>query len=642
MLLCISLEKSYISRQKVDNIDIYTILVLKGVDHMDKEERKRNSTIENTIYMLKTIKKVNPLAFYLMFIVIPFGILGSFFSIYLPKVLIGGIESGLEPVTIIKNIVVVVLFIVVSKTTSSAIEWKQYAIGVNMRSYFGNLKYQEKLMDIDYSYLVTGEGIEDQSKILNIVYNGDHHFLHKFAEHTGAFLTSIAGVIFYGGLIFSINKWLIIVILIGAVINLFYGKYNANYKQKSIEKSSMDAKRLNYITSKTGDFRSAKDMRLFEMQDWFMDNFHYYLNKWSIEYKSQFKTNALGGILDAIIVFFRDGLTYLFLISLFFSGKIRVSDFVLLFGAVAGFSQWLSSIVEQLNSYASNSSEINILRDFLEKTDELNRKDNQYKIDRNKAPSIEFKNVSFKYGDESEYILKDFNLKVRPEERIALVGVNGAGKTTIISLLMRLLKPTKGEILVDGVKQEDYNIYDYYDLFSTVFQDIYLMPDTILNNIIVGEENPNISVVEKILKDVGLLDFVNSLPEKENTYLVRTSRDEAIDLSGGQNQRLLLARALYKNGPINILDEPTAALDPIAESEIYEEYNEMTKDKTSIFISHRLASTKFCSRILFLENGEIVEEGSHEELINRDGKYNEMFQIQSHYYKEEIGGRLNA
>ena len=281
------------------------------------------------------------------------------------------------------------------------------------------------------------------------------------------------------------------------------------------------------------------------------------------------------------------------------------------------------------------------MRDFFERKDELNRKDNQYKIDKNKALSIEFRDVSFKYGDEEDYVLKDFNLKIEPGERIALVGINGAGKTTIISLLMRLLKPTKGEILVDGVNQENYNIYDYYGIFSTVFQDIYLMPDTIINNITLGEENPNLERVEQVLRDVGLLDFVNSLPEKENTYLVRTSRENAIDLSGGQNQRLLLAKALYKNAPINILDEPTAALDPIAESEIYEGYNEMTKNKTAIFISHRLASTKFCNRILFLENGEIVEEGTHEDLMDKDGRYREMFEIQSHYYKEEIGGVLN-
>ena len=603
---------------------------------MGKSETKKYSTLENSIYMLKAIKKVIPLGFWLMFLTVPFGVLGHFFSIYLPKVLISGIETGLESVQIVRNIVVVVLFLVIMKTTETVIKIIQYSLGINMRSYFSMDLYQEKLMDIDYSYLVAGNGMEEQSKIMEIVFDGDGSFVHRFHEQTGAFLTSIAGVIFYGSLISSINFWLIIVIFIGAIVNLLYGKYNANYRKKSIEKRSMDAKRLNYIESKTGDFRSTKDMRLFEMKDWLMDNFHYYLSRWSKEYKKEKQINTIGGIIDVLIVFIRDGLAYLFLIGLYFLGKITISDFVLLFGAIAGFSDWLSYIVKQINSYVYYSSQINIVRNFFEKEDDLNREDNQYKANLNKAPSIEFKNVSFKYGENEDYVLKDFNLKISPGEKIALVGVNGAGKTTIVSLLMRLLKPTDGEILVNGVSQDEYNIYDYYSLFSTVFQDIYMMPDTILNNITSGEENPDMKKVYKALKDVRLLDFVNSLPEKENTYLVRTSRENAIDLSGGQAQRLLLAKALYKGGPISILDEPTAALDPIAESEIYEEYNDMTENKTAIFISHRLASTKFCNRILFLENGEIIEEGTHEELMAKNEKYSEMFEIQSHYYREDM------
>jgi ATP-binding cassette subfamily B protein len=601
---------------------------VKGADYMGKSETKKYSTLENSIYMLKAIKKVIPLGFWLMFLTVPFGVLGHFFSIYLPKVLISGIETGLESVQIVRNIVVVVLFLVIMKTTETVIKIIQYSLGINMRSYFSMDLYQEKLMDIDYSYLVAGNGMEEQSKIMEIVFDGDGSFVHRFHEQTGAFLTSIAGVIFYGSLISSINFWLIIVIFIGAIVNLLYGKYNANYRKKSIEKRSMDAKRLNYIESKTGDFRSTKDMRLFEMKDWFMDNFHYYLSRWSKEYKKEKQINTIGGIIDVLIVFIRDGLAYLFLIGLYFLGKITISDFVLLFGAIAGFSDWLS--------YVYYSSQINIVRNFFEKEDDLNREDNQYKANLNKAPSIEFKNVSFKYGENEDYVLKDFNLKISPGEKIALVGVNGAGKTTIVSLLMRLLKPTDGEILVNGVSQDEYNIYDYYSLFSTVFQDIYMMPDTILNNITSGEENPDMKKVYKALKDVRLLDFVNSLPEKENTYLVRTSRENAIDLSGGQAQRLLLAKALYKGGPISILDEPTAALDPIAESEIYEEYNDMTENKTAMFISHRLASTKFCNRILFLENGEIIEEGTHEELMAKNEKYSEMFEIQSHYYREDM------
>ena len=491
---------------------------------MEENETKKYSTLENSVYMLKTIKKVIPIGFWLMFITVPFGVLGHFFSIYLPKVLISGIEMGLEPMEIIKNISIVVLLLVIMKTTEVIIRFTQYALGINMRSYFSMDLYQEKLMDIDYSYLVAGNGMEEQSKTMEIVYGGDSSFAHIFHQKTGEFLTSIAGIIFYGSLISSINFWLIIVIFIGAIINLIYGKYNANYRQKSIEKRSMDAKRLNYIESKTGDFRSAKDMRLFEMKDWFMDNFRYYLSKWSKKYKKEKHINAMGGVIDALIVFVRDGLAYLFLIGLYFAGEITISDFVLLFGAIAGFSEWLSQIVKQINDYVYYSSQINIIRNFFEKKDALNREDNQYKANLNKAPGIEFKNVSFKYGENEDYVLKDFNLKISPGEKIALVGVNGAGKTTIVSLLMRLLKPTDGEILVDGVSQDEYNIYDYYSLFSTVFQDIFMMPDTILNNITSGEENPDIEKVYKALKDVGLLDFVNSLPEKENTYLVKIGR----------------------------------------------------------------------------------------------------------------------
>ena len=166
-----------------------------------------------------------------------------------------------------------------------------------------------------------------------------------------------------------------------------------------------------------------------------------------------------------------------------------------------------------------------------------------------------------------------------------------------------------------------------------MFQDIYIMPDTILNNITSGEEEPDMEKAYKALKDVGLLDFVKSLPEKENTYLVRTSRDNAIDLSGGQSQRLLLTRALYKNGPISILDEPTAALDPISEFEIYTKFDEIVGDKTAIYISHRLSSCRFCDDIVVFHEGEIIQRGSHEELLEEtQGKYYELWNAQVQYY----------
>ena len=203
-------------------------------------------------------------------------------------------------------------------------------------------------------------------------------------------------------------------------------------------------------------------------------------------------------------------------------------------------------------------------------------------------------------------------------------------------LLMGLLDPTEGSVLIDGKNSTDFKKTEYYNLFSPVFQDINIFPETFAANI-AGTENINEEKLKDAINSSGLNEMVSNLPNGSQTILVKESNDEAIDLSGGQNQRMLLARALYKNAKINILDEPTAALDPIAESKIYEEYDAMSKEKTSIFISHRLASTKFCDRIILLEHGKIIEEGTHNELMNQNKTYRKMYDVQSKYYKENKG-----
>lgn len=224
-------------------------------------------------------------------------------------------------------------------------------------------------------------------------------------------------------------------------------------------------------------------------------------------------------------------------------------------------------------------------------------------------------------------------MKIRSGEKIALVGVNGAGKTTLMHLLMGLLEVNEGKILIDGHDSRKFSKEQYYLLFSPVFQDITVFPETINANI-AGTINFDKQKVENAICNSGLKDFVESLPQKGDTYLVKTSRKGAIDLSGGISQKMLIARAFYKDAPINILDEPTAALDPVSECNLYEVYNTMCEEKTAIFISHRLASTKFCDRVLLLENGNVIEEGTHSELMQSDGYYKDMFMLQSSYYAE--------
>ena len=228
------------------------------------------------------------------------------------------------------------------------------------------------------------------------------------------------------------------------------------------------------------------------------------------------------------------------------------------------------------------------------------------------------------------------SFKVNRGENIAIVGENGAGKTTAVKLLCGLYYPTSGEILINGKSSRDFSNDSYFNLFSAVFQDYYFMPMTIAENICTASDYDRKKLFAAFDK-AGISEKINSLPLKEKTYMIKDVYKDAADFSGGEKQKLLLAKAIYKNAPVLILDEPTAALDPIAENELYLKYNEMTSGKISFFISHRLSSTRFCDRILLVKDGKIAESGTHDELMALKGLYYRMYQVQSYYYKENRG-----
>ena len=244
--------------------------------------------------------------------------------------------------------------------------------------------------------------------------------------------------------------------------------------------------------------------------------------------------------------------------------------------------------------------------------------------------------MSYRYPEADRDTISHLNLTIAPGEKLAVVGLNGAGKTTLIKLLCGFLEPTEGQVLLDGQDIRQYNRRDYYKLFSAVFQKFVILPGTIAENVAQRrtEEGIDRDRVAWCIQQAGLTDKIASLPQGLDTKMVRTVYEDAVELSGGETQRLMLARALYKNGPVLVLDEPTAALDPIAEDDIYQKYKGMTAGNTSIFISHRLASTRFCDRILLLDHGSIAEEGTHDQLLAKGGKYAQLFALQSRYYQK--------
>jgi len=326
---------------------------------------------------------------------------------------------------------------------------------------------------------------------------------------------------------------------------------------------------------------------------------------------------------------------YVYLIGLVVNNQISVAEFLLYFSAVSGFTTLVTGILSQLNRLKKQSLDLSIVREALEYPEMFKFEGGEdLVVDLNKEYTIELKNVSFKYPGKDKNVLTNINLTIKPNEKIAIVGLNGAGKTTLVKLICGYYDPTEGEILLNGVNIKTYNREHYYKMFSAVFQHFSLLAGSVAVNVAQSIENINYDLVYSCVEKAGLKEKIESLPDKYESNLNREVYEDATNLSGGETQRLMLARALYKDAPIIVLDEPTSALDPIAEADIYNKYNELAKNKSSLFISHRLASTKFCDRILFIADEKILEEGTHDELLALGGKYAHLFNVQSKYYRE--------
>ena len=383
-----------------------------------------------------------------------------------------------------------------------------------------------------------------------------------------------------------------------------------------------------YMATVIANESNAKDFRLYGLQDyWLGKSKNGKIGRSFTEYgifvgrnraKFSFAVQLLAGYI------------YIYVSVMAMSGSISTGDVLMYAGAIITMMTGVQEAILKYNEIAYNNEYLKLYEEFIKRPNM--HYDGTLPIEKrdDKRYELSFYNVSFKYPGSDKYILKDINMTFNIREKLALVGLNGAGKTTLIKLLLRLYEPTEGEKRLNGIDIGKYDYDEYVQIFSVVFQDFGIF-DFPLDENIAASEDVDSARVKKVIDKVGLTELVNSLPDKEHTLLYHENGD-GVALSGGEAQKVAIARALYKDAPFVILDEPTAALDPIAEAEIYENFDTLVGDKTAIYISHRMSSCKFCDRIVVINNGRIEEEGSHNSLMDKNGLYAKMYNTQANYY----------
>ena len=457
---------------------------------------------------------------------------------------------------------------------------------------------------------------------------------HIWTTWTGI-LTNSFGFILYLAMLSGLNPLLLLVVTATAAVGFFINRKLNSWGYAHREEYAAYWQKMSYLRRAETNRAFAKDIRIFGLRDWLEEVWDKTVSLYRGFLERQEKVYLVTNIVDLVLTLCRNGIAYAYLLWLALSEGMPASQFLLYFGAVSGFTQWVTGILSEFSTLHQESLDISTVREFLDWPEPFNFGEGALiPPDDGQGYEITLEDVSYRYPGAEKEIISHLNLTIHKGEKLAVVGLNGAGKTTLVKLACGFLDPDKGRVLLNGVDIRTFNRREYYALFSAVFQDFSVLEATLAENVAQRVDGIDEEKVWHCLYEAGLTEKVRSLPQGLQTHIGRQVFEDGIELSGGETQRLMLARALYKDGPVLLLDEPTAALDPIAENDIYQKYNEMTAGRTSIFISHRLASTRFCDRILFVADGKIAEEGTHEELLRMGGGYARLFEIQSQYYQE--------
>ncbi|UTC67072.1 MULTISPECIES: ABC transporter ATP-binding protein [unclassified Treponema] len=571
-----------------------------------------------------------------------------FINLYLVKLIINAFVKGKTKeeilffciIALISNFVLTLI-----KRFSEETENNRYRIVLYKR----DMEINKKTMKLDYEFLEDSDLQLGLTKMREYDNFGNYGIYHV-GRHFGTIINSVLTFVF--AIVFSINlftmqselipiaNWLwnaifILLFFSFSIISILASK-KFNYKMQNMFDD--DVVFLNRLFRKyidiSDDYKSGKDTRLYNynLLNNVLKDSNFRLKKLYKKLSNNlFTCNVQTGLMtvfSSLLVYFYAGLKAYY-------GLIELGDIVQYTGIAALTADAITFMIMSISSLYANKDYFKAIFDYLNLSNTKyegslpieKRDDNEYEF--------EFKNVSFKYPKSEKYVLQNVNLKFKIGQKLAIVGMNGSGKTTLIKLLTRFYDPSEGEILLNGINIQKYDYNEYLDIFSVVFQDFKLFSFMLGQNISAAMECDE-KKAEEALNKAGFEKSLQKMPQGLKTYLYQDYEEGGIEISGGEAQKIAMARAIYKDSPFIILDEPTAALDPISEFEIYSSFDNIIGSKTAVYISHRLSSCKFCDEIAVFDEGKLVQHGSHDELLQEKcGKYFELWNAQAQYYREE-------